>query len=466
MRREFMLPDLGPDLSEAQIIRWHVAPGDRVADGAILCEVEAAMAAVDINVPFEGTVSSLDAEPGDSVGVGKLLAVFDVDQDSDDAPESDAAPEAAADSDDPPEQVLDEASEQPDPSPHQSESENPSDDEAGEESGDDDDEEDAIRHRAMPSIRRMAREYHVDLDTVTGTGPHGRITRADVQAVIDQRPPPDPQELTDQDTDDAPPQAETSPPQTPVMAEESEETSAQPEHDSAGPSVEPEAGDDDEVRPTAAESHTAGLTRSWREVPHVFARVEIDASQFIQAREILAARFDQRIPMEFLLIRAVLPALKDFPEFNATLDGDYLTRHEHYDIGVAVDTDRGHAMAVLHSADEIEVADLADRLTILMKRASLGEASPAELTGATFSVNNIGARGGVMETAIIPYGTTATLSTGRIVEKAVVRTGQVVVAPMMEVTLSFDRRAIDGGLAQRFMNAVKENLEQPLRFLL
>lgn len=431
MKREFLLPDLGSGLKEAEIVSWNVAAGDQVASGSPLCEVETEKAVIEIPVPYDGVVASLAAERGGKVDVGGLLAVFEVEGES----RSESNPAVA-------ESTPEEKGTRP-------EAESGTPDSGAEVVGAED--EDAIRHRAMPSIRRMAREYGVDLSTVTGTGPHGRITRADVQAVVDQQPPPaeESQREATQERSQTPAPVETAVEEPPQKAE-------------ANTALPAEGRRLSKLRRTIAQN----LSRSWQEIPHVFTRMEIDAAQFIQAREILAARFDQRIPMEFLLIRAVLPALKQFPEFNASVDGDRLMLHDHYDIGTAVDTEQGLMIAVLHSADEIEVADLADRLTILMKRVSLREASPAELTGATFTVNNIGALGGVMGTSIIPYGTTAILSTGRIAEKAVVRSGQIIAAPMMEVTLSFDHRVIDGGLAQRFMNGIKENLEQPLRFLL
>lgn len=438
MKREFILPDLGSGLKEAEIVSWLVNPGDKVTTGSPLCEVETEKAAIEIPVPYDGVLASLAAEEGGKVNVGELLAVFEVEGEA----AVETQPVAVEKKEDAEAPIAVETPDQ-------------------ESNGEDGDGQDAIRHRAMPSIRRMAREYAVDLSKINGTGPHGRITRADVQAVVDQQPPTEPSARPEAE-EVPPPRAEEIPKEAPAPRPAAPPPAA--EENSPKPSAQPAA---EGIRLSKLRRTIAyNLSRSWHEIPHVFTRMEIDATQFIQAREILAARFDQRIPVEFLLIRAVLPALKEFPEFNATLEDDQLVLHDHYDIGTAVDTDQGLVIAVLHSADEVEVADLAERLTILMKRASLREASPAELTGATFTVNNIGALGGIMGTSIIPYGTTAILSTGRIAEKAVVRSGQIVAAPMMEVTLSFDHRVIDGGLAQRFMNGIKENLEQPLRFLL
>ena len=165
------------------------------------------------------------------------------------------------------------------------------------------------------------------------------------------------------------------------------------------------------------------------------------------------------------MIRAVLPALKAHPEFNATLEGDELVLHRHYNVSLAVDTPEGLVLPTVHSAEEFSMEQLVDHVSDLLPRAVVRKASTQELTGGTFTVNNIGALGDIRGTSIIPYGTTAILSVCRATEKPVVRDGEVRIRPMMEVTLSFDHRVIDGGLAQKFMNVVRLNLEDAVRLL-
>jgi pyruvate dehydrogenase E2 component (dihydrolipoamide acetyltransferase) len=172
-----------------------------------------------------------------------------------------------------------------------------------------------------------------------------------------------------------------------------------------------------------------------------------------------------KVPIEALLIRAVLPALRMHPEFNATLDGDELVLHRHYNIALAVNTDDGLVLPTIHHADRHNMAQLAEKISELLPRAVERRASATELSGGTFTVNNIGALGNLIGTSIIPYGTTAILSIGRASEKAVVRQGQVKVSPVMEATLSFDHRVIDGSMAQAFMEQVQRNLEDAVRLL-
>ena len=216
------------------------------------------------------------------------------------------------------------------------------------------------------------------------------------------------------------------------------------------------------IRRTIAER----LSKSWREIPHVFTRMEIDATRLLVVRKALIEELDSKVPLEAILVKACLPALRTFPEFNATVVEDGIEYHEHYNVGLAADTESGLVVPVLKDADRLSLRETVSTLLDLLPRAVERKATPEELAGATFTVNNIGALGHLMGTSIIPYGTTSILSVGRAVEKAVVRDGAVEVAPILEVTLSFDHRAIDGGLAQRFMAKIRENLEEPVKALL
>jgi pyruvate dehydrogenase E2 component (dihydrolipoamide acetyltransferase) len=210
----------------------------------------------------------------------------------------------------------------------------------------------------------------------------------------------------------------------------------------------------------------ARLSRSWQEIPHVFTRIEIDATRLLVVRKALIEELDTRIPIEAILVKACLPALKEFPAFNASVVDDGIEMHQHYNIGIAADTETGLVVPVLKDADRLSLREMVASMLDLLPRAVQRKATPEELSGGTFTVNNLGALGKISGTSIIPHGTTAILSVGRAVEKPVVRDGEITIAPVLEVTLSFDHRAIDGGLAQRFLNRIQENLEEPVKALL
>jgi len=400
MAREFRLPDLGSGLKEGRILRWCVAVGDEVTTDGILCELETEKAVIEVPIPFDGVVLELGAEEDATVEVGSVLVVIG------------EAGESTGPSETQPPQVEPEAPAQK-LKPTATEAPQTVTPAGG-------------RVRAMPSIRRLARQHGIDLSRVHGTGKRGHVTRTDVELALSE------------------PAATQPVPATPVagQAEQRQRMSM--------------------LRATIADR----MTRSWQEIPHVFTRIEVDASRFLDTRKALGDKLGRRIPVEALLIKAVVPALKEHPQFNASIEGDEIVLHGRYDLGVAVDTDDGLIVPVVRGADLLSVEELVDRLTDLVARTMSRKASPEELWGGTFTVNNIGAGGHLMGTSIIPYGTTAILSVGRAEKKPVVRDDEIVIRPMMEVSLCFDHRAIDGGHAQHFMQRVRENLEQPVLCLM
>ena len=401
MAKEFRLPDLGSGLQEGQIVNWLVDIGQDVTTSDNLCEVETEKAVIEIPVPYSGTILELRAAAGDAVEVGSVIAVIG-------ASGEQAAPAEAA-------EPEPQAEAPADPAPGATTEQVTSTATTG-------------RVRAMPSIRRIAKQHGIDLGFVEGSGRHGRITRKDILAILDARE-----------------QAEVATLAAPDPANETSQFEAF-----------------SMIRKTISER----LSKSWREIPHVFTRMEIDATRLMIVRNALIEELDTKIPLEAILVKACLPALKKFPQFNATVVDGGVELHSHYNIGLAVDTDTGLVVPVLKDADRLTLRECVSTLLDLLPRAVDRKATPDELTGATFTVNNIGALGHLMGTSIIPLGTTAILSVGRAVEKPVVRDGTVEIAPVLEVTLSFDHRAIDGGLAQRFMATIRENLEEPVKALL
>jgi pyruvate dehydrogenase E2 component (dihydrolipoamide acetyltransferase) len=295
--------------------------------------------------------------------------------------------------------------------------------------------------RALPIVRKLARDHGIDLSHVEGSGPDGRITRADVQAVIDSGAQPSRVES---------PQ----PAQTP------------PVPSAASPTVPTTAPEDQrEKMSRLRRTIAANMSKSWAEIPHVTTFEDVDATRLLETRGALAQRYDRKIPLEALVIRAVLPALDTFPEFNATLDGEELVMHASRDIGVAVDTPDGLLVAVIRDADSKGVLQLADEIVSLGEGARGRSLSVDQLTGQTFTVSNIGAVGGGHGTPIVPYGTTAILSVGRAVDKPVAYDGDLGIAPIMPLSLSYDHRVVDGAQGRRFIALLIENLEEPALFL-
>lgn len=209
----------------------------------------------------------------------------------------------------------------------------------------------------------------------------------------------------------------------------------------------------------------ANMAKSWAEIPHVTTFDDVDATRLLEVRRALSERHGNKIPIEALVIKAVLPALEEFPEFNASIDGDDLILHASRDVGIAVDTPEGLMVAVIRGADEMSVLDLAQEVRRLGEGARVRSLSPEELSGQTFTVSNIGAVGGGHGTPIVPHGTVAILSVGAARLRPVVFEEDLAIAPVMPLSISYDHRVIDGAVGRRFMALVIENLEEPALFL-
>jgi pyruvate dehydrogenase E2 component (dihydrolipoamide acetyltransferase) len=398
---EFRLPDIGEGLTEAEVTEWLVDLGQEVSLDQPLVQIETDKAVTDIPAPQAGVLLHQGAPAGAVIQVGDILAVIGEAGEGWPGASEGSGPGAT-----PPEALpivgtLAEASGSVDPAASQRASSHRSP---------------AVqRPQVLPLIRKLAKDLGVNLSTVRGTGPDGRITRDDVEA------------------------AATDHPRSPgsVAGEERVRLSR--------------------LRRTIAEN----MSRSWREIPHVTAFDQADASRLLAGRKSLAEGRPEPLPLEALFIRAVLPALRAHSEFNATLDGEDLVVKRRYDIGIAVDTPEGLVVAVVKDAEGLGLWALAKEVSRLTDAARDRTATVADLSGATFTISNIGAVGGGFGTPIIPYRTTAILSFGRVEEKPVARLGHLEIAPMLPLSLSYDHRVIDGALGRRFLADVIRDIERP-----
>lgn len=397
MATEFLLPDIGDGLTEAEVVRWLVEEGAEVGRDDPLVEVETDKAVVVIPSPVEGTVLRHGASPGETMAVGAVLAVIGS-RDEAHLPTSGLA--ASRDGSARP------GVGRPRKSPSV-------DARAG--------------VQALPVVRRLARQKGVDLGTVQGSGPGGRITRSDVLAAA-------------------------RPSGVPVGGT----------HHGAHP-----AAGEAERRPLTRLQRTiaANMTRSWSEIPHVTTFDQVDVTRLVAARKSLSESHGVDVSFDALVIGAIIPALRRHPEFNATLEDDYLLLHAGYHIGVAINAPDGLLVGVLRDVGEMSVLQIAEGTRRLADRGKSRSLGVTELTGQTFTLTNIGALGGGYGTPIIPPGNTAILGVGRIAEAPVAEEGKVVVRPVMPLSLSFDHRVIDGALSRRFMEAVIANLFEPTLLL-
>jgi len=449
--REFRLPDIGEGLTEAEIVRWLAQVGDEVQADQPIVEVETDKAVVEIPSPYAGVILSHGGSEGEVIEVGEVLVTIGEPGDVEPQPEEGKQASAAQPPSDP-KPIVGTLSEEAETLPSS----------PGGQTGS------TSAAKALPVVRKLARDSGIDLETIEGSGPGGRILREDVEAVIAARgEPAAPAErrhevvdyepvgaghgVSDFDEADSdqptPPAAEAPPSPAPVDADS----------DAGGDRRSPMS----RLRRTIA----ANMSKSWSEIPHVTTFDDVDATRLLEVRHALGERHGTKIPVEALVVKAVLPALDEFPELNASIDGDDLVLHGSKDIGIAVDAPDGLLVAVIRDAEEKSVMELAGEVRRLGEGARQRSLKPDELSGQTFTVSNIGAVGGGHGTPIVPYGTVAILSVGMARLRPVVYEEDLTVAPVMPLSLSYDHRVIDGAVGRRFMSLVIENLEEPALFL-
>jgi 2-oxoisovalerate dehydrogenase E2 component (dihydrolipoyl transacylase) len=430
--KDFLLPDLGEGLEEAEVVTWRVAEGDRVELNQPLVEVNTAKALVEIPSPFAGVVARLHAGEGDVVQVGAPLVTFELSPAGAEGAEQAEAAEAAAAG----VQAAQETSEERVAGTAET---------AAEEArpkrravlvgyGVAEEEDDAggaaaapARRdggptRATPPVRRLARDLGIDLTAVAGTGPGGRVTREDVERA----------------------------------AAPGVEAKRAP-----GPGGELERISVRGTRRLVAER----MARSWREIPHVTTFLTVDCLYLDMLRKELTEEAGERISPLPIVVRALVETCRDHPLLNASFDAEAgeIRAYRDCHVGIATDTERGLVVAVVRDAGSRGIREIAAEIARLSEGARAGRLGPQELTGSTITVTNVGSFGAESGTPIINHPEGAILATGVIGPRALVVEGEVAVRPAMTLSLSFDHRLLDGAQAGWALRDVGRLLESPFR---
>jgi len=393
---DFLLPDLGEGLEEAEIVTWHVKAGDVVQVDQVVAEVETAKAVVEVPIPFAGVVTELHAAPGTTIAVGQPLITIGG---------------TAADAEEPSGSVL---------IGYGTTTTSPS-------------RRNAARRTARrvavvsPLVRKMATDAGLDLTTITGTGPSGLVSRADVRAAIAAH-------------------------QAPAAVQGPAAFSGVA--DRGGQRI-PLRG----LRRATADK----LTRSRREIPEATVWVDVDATGLVESRRALNASGSQQpVSLLGLVARFALLGLRRYPELNARVEHDEILIADHVHLGFAAQTERGLVVPVVHDAHRLTTRELSAAMAARTAAARDGRLAPADLAGGTFTVNNYGVFGVDGSAAIINHPEVAILGLGRILDRPWVVDGQVTARKVCELTLAFDHRVCDGGTAGGFLRYIADCIEAPV----
>ncbi|NHC40958.1 2-oxo acid dehydrogenase subunit E2 [Bacillus sp. MM2020_1] len=432
MSFQFKMPDIGEGIHEGEIVKWFVKPGDKIAEDDVLCEIQNDKAVVEIPSPVEGTVIDVLVGEGTVATVGQVLVTFDAPGYEDlqfkgdehaDEPKQEEKPAAA-----PAPEVKQDAAQQP----------------AAVAVAQQTDVDPNRRIIAMPSVRKYAREKGISINLVPGTGNNGRILKGDIDSFVSGGAAPAPQAAANVE-------AET------VKVEATQVAAAIPQ------------GEYPETREKMSGIRKAiakAMVNSKHTAPHVTLMDEVDVTKLVTHRkkfkEVAAAK---GIKLTFLpyIVKALTSALREFPALNTSLDdasSEIIHKH-YYNIGIAADTEKGLLVPVVKDADRKSVFTISNEINELAGKARDGKLAPNEMKGASCTISNIGSAGGQWFTPVINHPEVAILGVGRIAEKPIVRNGEIVAAPVLALSLSFDHRMIDGATAQNALNHIKRLLNDP-----
>jgi 2-oxoisovalerate dehydrogenase E2 component (dihydrolipoyl transacylase) len=404
----FRLPDLGEGLTEAQLVAWRVEEGAHVEVNAPLADVETAKAVVVIPSPFAGTVRKLHARPGESVAVGAALVTI----------ASEAEPVSIESEGEAPRTLVGYGPGAPEAGIRRRARVAPP---ASAEPN--------AEVRAAPFVRQLAKEKGVDLATVSGTGPGGRVTRADVEAAV-----------------------------------------ASPGAVPAAPGVVERPSERDEARAGERRISVVGIrkaiarqmVRSVSTIPQFTEFAVFDASALMAVREKQKASGRSLTPLPYF-IEAMAKAVRAYPMMNSSWDEsrDEIVVKQPINVGIAVNTSQGLLVPVLRGADQLDRLEIAERSARLIEGARAGTLGPGEMSGGTITVTNVGASGPVETgTPIISPPECCVVAFGAIKPRPMVIDGKVVARPGAWISISVDHRIVDGALATEFLTALVAELEK------
>jgi len=416
----FKLPDIGEGIHEGEILKWFVKVGDEINEDDPLCEVQNDKAVVEIPSPVEGKVLEIHVNEGEVAVVGDRLISLEAEgyeADNEEATEQEAA-ETVEDTD---------AETTDDKAPYDKTVA----------------EKDTASDRiviAMPSVRKYARDQGVNIREITGTGKNGRILKEDVDRFIAG------EEVTEESAE------VTTTEETAPKVSATVRTEQYPE------TREKIRG----IRKVIAEAMVNSKTRA----PHVTLMDEVEVTRLVEhRRQFKEVAAEQGIKLTYLpyVVKALISASKKYPILNAAVDDETeeIVYKHYYNIGIAADTDQGLLVPVVKDADRKSIFEISENINELADKARNGKLTAEEMKGASNTITNIGSAGGQWFTPVLNYPEAVILGIGRIAEKPVVRNGDIVVAPVLALSLSFDHRIVDGATAQLALNQIKRLLHDP-----
>jgi 2-oxoglutarate dehydrogenase E2 component (dihydrolipoamide succinyltransferase) len=469
MPLEIKVPSLGQSVPEATVGKWLKKEGDPVAADEPVVELETDKINMEVTAFKAGTLARIEKQEGATVAVGEVLGL--IAQEGEEVA-GEPEEEARAEKEEPKKaEKKPEKAERPEKTakPRAAKAEEAAREEEVEEEAPEEAEEKPVRRPAAraaaapaaarreavipegmktsPAVRKLAREHRLDLTVIEGSGKGGRVTREDVRAYLEAAPEPEAAPAPAAEAAPARPAAEAPPREY-------------------GPDEPVEVVPMTSIRKTIAHR----MAESRHTAAHVTTVDECDFGALVQLRERIKddffAQHGYKLTYMPFVMKASIAALREFPQVNASIQGDDIVYHRFHHIGVAVHTEAGLIVPVVKHADRKSMVEIAGEIDELAKKARERKLAMEDIQGGTFTLSNAGGFGAILSTPIISQPESAVLGIHKIVERPVARNGQVLIRPMMWFGLSYDHRLVDGTPAVQFLRRICELLEEPERLLL
>lgn len=405
------MPQLGESVTEGTISKWLVSVGDKVNKYDPLAEVMTDKVNAEVPSSFSGVIKELIAGEGDTLAVGEIICTIEVEGGATETVEQAATT---------PEETTAITAEL----------------------------DVSNKARYSPAVLKLSQEHGIDLNLVQGTGAGGRITRKDILKVVESGQIPTAAEVPAQ-----PSKVEAAAPTAPVA-------SAKP---AAAPSIPVMTGDVEIPVTGVRKAIATNMLRSKHEIPHAWTMIEVDVTNLVDYRNALKNEFKAKegfnLTFFAFFVKAVAQALKEFPQMNSMWAGDKIVQKKDINISIAVATEDALFVPVIKAADEKTIKGIAREITEYASKVRSGKLTGEDMQGGTFTVNNTGSFGSVQSMGIINYPQAAILQVESIVKRPVVINGMIAVRDMVNLCLSLDHRVLDGLVCGRFLQRVKEILE-------
>ncbi|TWB63434.1 pyruvate dehydrogenase complex dihydrolipoamide acetyltransferase [Nitrospirillum viridazoti] len=440
---DILMPALSPTMTEGKLAKWVKKEGDTIKAGDVIAEIETDKATMEVEAVDEGTLGKILVPEGtEGVAVNAKIAVLLEEGESADA--LNAAPKAAA---------APAPAPTPAPTPTKAEAAAPAPakSEAAPAAAP---AHDGKRVFASPLARRMAAQSGLDLAKVSGTGPSGRIVKADVEAALKGGAPKAAPAAAAAPTAAAPAAAAPAPAAAPKGID------AKALADKLGMKykVLPNSG----MRKTIAKR----LTEAWQTIPHFGLQVDCEIDALLALRAQLNEKSGEKVSVNDFVVKAVAVALRKVPEANVSWHEDGILQYEGVDVSVAVATDGGLITPIVKNADQKGLATISAEVKSLAAKAKEGKLKPEEFQGGTFSVSNLGMFGIKSFTSIINPPQSCILSVGAGEKRPVVKGDALAVATVMSLTLTVDHRSVDGAVGAKYLQVLKKLIEDPITLML